>query len=73
MLLLTVKSENEGELNMGEDAVLVTREACGYLRISRPTYMKYLQLGRIRGTKAGKGWKVLKRELDRFLKGEKES
>jgi hypothetical protein len=26
-------------------------------------------LGRIKGAKAGKGWKVLKSELDRFLKG----
>ena len=53
-----------------EDAVLTTREACGYLRISRPTYVKYLYTGRIKGTKAGKGWKVLKSELDQFLKGE---
>ena len=57
-------------LNEREDAVLTTGEACGYLRISRPTYAKYLCTGRIKGTKAGKGWKVLKSELDRFLKGE---
>jgi excisionase family DNA binding protein len=56
----------------GEDIVLTTREACHYLRISRPTYLKYLYMGRIKGTKAGKGWKVLKSELDRFLKGENE-
>jgi excisionase family DNA binding protein len=56
--------------NEREDAVLTTQEACGYLRISRPTYVKYLSTGRIRGTKAGKGWKVLKSELDQFLKGE---
>jgi len=53
-----------------EDIVLTNQEACHYLRISRPTYLKYLYLGRIRGAKAGKGWKVLKSELDRFLKGE---
>ncbi len=52
-----------------ESAVLITREACDYLRISRPTYAKYLLMGRIRGTKVGKGWKVLKSELDRFLRG----
>lgn len=55
-----------------EDIVLTTQEACQYLRISRPTYLKYLYSGRIRGTKAGKGWKVLRSELDRFLKGENE-
>jgi len=53
-----------------EDVVLTTQEACHYLRISRPTYLRYLYMGRIKGTKAGRGWKVLKSELDRFLKGE---
>jgi len=56
-------------LNEREGAVLITREACNYLRISRPTYAKYLHTGRIKGTKAGKGWRVLRSELDRFLKG----
>ena len=58
---------------MGKNTVMITREACGYLRISRPTYVKYLRLGRIKATKAGKGWRVLKTELDRFLKGDEES
>jgi excisionase family DNA binding protein len=53
-----------------EDTVLTTQEACDYLRISRPTYLKCLYLGKIKGAKVGKGWKVLKSELDRFLKGE---
>ncbi len=55
---------------MSESTVLVTAEACDYLRISRPTYLKYLVTGKIRGIKIGKGWKVLKSELDRFLKGD---
>ena len=58
---------------MGKNTVMITREACGYLRILRPTYVKYLRLGRIKATKAGKGWRVLKTELDRFLKGDEES
>jgi excisionase family DNA binding protein len=53
-----------------EDTVMTTREACRYLRISRPTYLKHLYKGKIRGVKVGKGWKVLKSELDRFLKGD---
>ena len=53
-----------------DNGVLTTLEACQYLRISRPTYLKYLYVGRIRGAKVGKGWKVLKSELDRFLKGD---
>ena len=51
--------------------VLTTCEACQYLRISRPTYLKYIYEGKIRAKKVGKGWKVLKSELDRFLRGEK--
>jgi excisionase family DNA binding protein len=57
-------------LSEKQDVVLTTREACNYLRISRPTYLRYLYVGRIKGAKAGKGWKVLKSELDRFLRGE---
>ncbi len=52
-----------------DDTVMTTSEACGYLRISRPTYLKYLYGGKIRGAKVGKGWKVLRVELDRFLRG----
>ncbi len=51
--------------------VLTTHEACQYLRISRPTYLKYVYEGKIRAKKVGKGWKVLKSELDRFLRGER--
>ena len=59
--------------NEREDAVLITQQVCDYLRISRPTCLKYLYTGRIKGIKAGKGWRVLKTELDRFLKGANES
>ena len=55
--------------NEREDAVLITQEACDYLRISRPTYLKYLYIGKIKGARAGKGWRVLKSELDRFIEG----
>jgi excisionase family DNA binding protein len=68
-----VKGHNEGwetMLNEKKSTVLITEEACNYLRISRPTYVKYLITGKIKGTMAGKGWKVLKSELNRFLKGD---
>jgi len=55
---------------MEKDLVLTTEEATGYLKISRPTYSKYIRLGRIRAIKAGKGWRVLHSELNRFLRGE---
>jgi excisionase family DNA binding protein len=50
--------------------VLTTEEAIKYLKISKPTFLKYIRLGRIKAIKAGKGWRVLQSELNRFLKGE---
>ncbi|MGA2465614.1 MAG: helix-turn-helix domain-containing protein [Thermodesulfobacteriota bacterium] len=53
-----------------KDLVLTTDEAIGYLKISKPTFLKYIRLGRIKAIKAGKGWRVLHSELLRFLRGE---
>jgi len=57
---------------MERDPVLTTDEATQYLRISKPTFLKYIRAGRIRAIKAGKGWRVLHSELYRFLKGKTE-
>jgi excisionase family DNA binding protein len=54
---------------METDSVLTTDEAIEYLKISKPTFLKYIRLGRIRAIKAGKGWRVLQSELYRFLTG----
>lgn len=51
------------------DIVLTTDEAIEYLKISKPTFLKYIRLGRIKAIKAGKGWRILQSELYRFLKG----
>lgn len=53
-----------------KDFVLTTDEAIDYLKISKPTFLKYIRLRRIRAIKAGKGWRVLQSELIRFLRGE---
>ncbi len=55
---------------MEKDQVLTTDEAIEYLKISKPTFLKYIRLGRIKAIKAGKGWRVLQSELYRFLRGE---
>jgi excisionase family DNA binding protein len=52
------------------DEVLTTEEAIEYLKISKPTFLKYIRLRKIRAIKAGKGWRVLQSELVRFLRGE---
>jgi len=53
---------------MDQDVVLTTQEAIEYLRISKPTFLKYIRIGRINAVKAGNGWRVHKSELYRFLK-----
>ena len=53
---------------LDKDAVLTTREAIKYLKISKPTYLKYIRLGRIKAVKAGSGWRVHLSGLHRFLK-----
>ena len=53
---------------INKGVVLTTKEAIQYLRISKPTYLKYIRLGRIRSVKAGNGWRVRQSELYRFLK-----
>ena len=52
------------------DVVLTTDEAIEYLKISKPTFLKYVHDGKIKAIKAGKGWRILESELYRFLKGE---
>jgi len=51
-----------------KDKVLTTQEAIKYLRISKPTYLKYIHLGKIRAVKAGNGWRVHQSQLYQFLK-----
>jgi excisionase family DNA binding protein len=63
-------SSNRGGMmsSMTSDSVLTSDEAIQYLRISKPTFLKYIRLGKIKAIKAGKGWRVLHSELYRFLK-----
>jgi excisionase family DNA binding protein len=52
---------------MDKDVVLTTKEAIKYLKISKPTYLKYIRFGKIKAVKAGSGWRVHQSELYRFL------
>jgi excisionase family DNA binding protein len=47
--------------------VLTTREACHYLKISRPTYLKLVYANQIRAKKLGRGWKILRSELQTYM------
>jgi excisionase family DNA binding protein len=54
---------------MKEDTVLTTDEAIQYLKVSKPTLLKYVRLGNIKAIKVGRSWRFLQSELYRFLKG----
>jgi len=62
----TNAGRDTGESNI----ILNTQEACLYLKISRPTYLKYIAKGKIKAQKIGRGWRVFKEELDRFVRGD---
>jgi excisionase family DNA binding protein len=59
-------------IEMKHDAVLTTDEAIKYLKISKPTLLKHVHIGKIKAIKVGRGWRFLQSELYRFLKGEPE-
>jgi len=56
-----------GEDDSGQDDIFTTKEACQYLKVSRPTYMKCIASGKIKARKVGRGWRALQSELHRFL------
>jgi len=65
--------EGRGIMMKGRNEVLTTEEACKYLRISRPTFLKLVHSDQIRARKVGKGWKVLKSELQAYLRIDEKS
>jgi excisionase family DNA binding protein len=66
-----IKINGGNSMSLSEkDEVLTTDEAIEYLKISKPTFLKYIRLGRIKAIKAGKGWRILQSELNRFLRGD---
>jgi excisionase family DNA binding protein len=68
---MKIKTNGGNSMSLMErDGVLTTDEAIEYLKISKPTFLKYIRLGRIKAIKAGKGWRILQSELNRFLRGE---
>ena len=51
----------------GQDDILTTKEACEYLKVSRPTYLKCIAAGKIKAKKVGRGWRALRSELKKSL------
>ena len=57
----------ELEDSNGQDDILTTKEACEYLKVSRPTYLKCIADGKIKAKKVGRGWRALRSELKKSL------
>ena len=55
--------------NWKEDVVLTTEEATEYLKISKPTLLKHVRLGKIKAVKVGRHWRFLQSDLYSFLTG----
>lgn len=52
---------------MGEDEVMNSEEAAKFLKVSRPTLMKYIQDGKIPAQKLGWQWRFSKQALLKWL------
>ena len=52
---------------LDENTFYTTKEATKYLRISKPTFLKFVHSGRIKAVKVGNGWRVPQCELFRLL------
>ncbi len=54
-------------MSLERDEVYTTEEVVRFLRISRPTFYKYIRQGKIRAIKVGGSYRILDSELVRFL------
>jgi len=70
--ILEVNEDNRSKMekymvSAEKHVILTTKEACEYLKVTKPTLLKYIHLRKIRAAKAGKGWRIALSELNRFL------
>ena len=55
---------------MIEDKIMTVEEVAKYLRVHFQTVLKLLRDGSIRAQKVGRSWRILKSEVDKYLRGE---
>ncbi len=54
------------------DEVFTTKEAMEYLKTTKVTLLKMIKEGKIKANKVGRGYRILKSEIDNYLiKGDK--
>ena len=62
------RRKNDSQALVENDVILNTKEACCYLKISRPTFLNEIKKGTIKAKKIGNAWKVFKTDLDRLVR-----
>ena len=55
---------------MTDDKIMTVVEVADYLRVHFQTVLKLLRDGSIRAQKVGRSWRILKSEVDKYLRGE---
>jgi len=55
---------------MIQDEVLTTTEAMKYVKTSRQTIIKLIRERKLKANKVGRNYRLLKRDLDDFIRGE---
>ena len=55
---------------MNNDEVFTVDDLCKYLKMSKRTVLPKLQSGEINGKKSGGIWRILKSEVDKYLRNE---
>ena len=62
------RRKNDIQMQAENNVILNTKEACNYLKVSRPTYLNLIYSGKIKARKIGNAWKVFKADLDRLVR-----
>jgi len=52
------------------DEVMDLKAAADFLKVSKPTFYRWLAQGKLKGFKAGQQWRFYRRDLERFLETE---
>ena len=60
----------KGGDTMIQDEVLTTTEAMKYVKTSRQTIIKLIRERKLKANKVGRNYRLLKRDLDNFIRGE---
>jgi len=68
-----VRRDAKPEQAVESGQVLDLKSAAAFLKVSKPTFYRWLAQGKIKGFKAGQQWRFYRRDLEQFLQAEEPS